>query len=155
MANPHRGQLAFEAGGENYVLHYTFNSLAELETLLKMNFTEIFKVLQSGELSINMMRSLFWAGLIEHRPELDLRAAGSIMSSVPGGPSRISELIGEAMSAAFGSETKTPAAEAPPGNGAARPPMGLTPPGTGGSSSSTSSVTGSMRPGSGGLPREN
>ena len=41
MANPHRGEVQFEAGGKNYTIRLSTNAICSLETELGVGFGEI------------------------------------------------------------------------------------------------------------------
>lgn len=99
MANPVRGEVEFTAGDKTWTLRYTANSLCELEDHMGKTTTEIISVMQ-GDPGVKAVRSVFWAGLIDRHPDMDVRQAGEIMTDA-GGITRAIELIGDAFSRAF------------------------------------------------------
>lgn len=151
MANPHRGELAFEAGGESYTLQFNAESIVELEEKLDKGIIEIIAEMQNWAKQPELMRfgkirTLLWAGLRAHHPEIDIKAAGDLIISVDGGFGRIATLVAEGMAKAFNAaEAETKDADPPTGpvNGA----------GTG--SSSTTSVSDLLPMTSGSSPRVN
>lgn len=105
MANPHRGEVSFEAEGTEYTLQYSNNALVELEDRLDRGIVDISSELLSWakdpkRIRLGTIRAVLWAGLREHHPEVDLRAAGEIITKA-GGVLEITGLIGEAFSRAF------------------------------------------------------
>lgn len=108
MGNPHKGEVTLEAGDTAYRLVFNINTLCVLEDHLDMSVTAIAKKL-SGDVRIGFMRSVIWAGLQEHHPDVTVKAAGDLIGEV--GPSKIGPIITAAFSGAFGSE----AAEGKPG----------------------------------------
>lgn len=105
MANPHRGEVSFEADGATYTLRYSANSLCELEESLGRGVIEITRELASWKdspekIRFGLIRAVFWAGLREHHPELDLKAAGELILAA-GGAVEAMVKIGEAFGQAF------------------------------------------------------
>ncbi|WEK56486.1 MAG: hypothetical protein P0Y52_07925 [Candidatus Brevundimonas phytovorans] len=103
MANQIKGEVGFQADGQDYTLLLDFNALCELEAVVPglMDGTAEIK-------SPSAVRAVFHAALSEHHPAVDVKAAGRIIHDV--GIARAGELIGEAMAASFGkSEGKDPA----------------------------------------------
>lgn len=77
MANPLKGEVEFEAGGETYVLLLDFNALCELETEVPglMDGTAEIK-------SPSAIRAVVHAGLAAHHPALSLRDAGNLINMI-------------------------------------------------------------------------
>lgn len=119
MANPHKGEVEFEAGGERYKLSYSFNALAEMEEAMDRPLDEIMAMLlpPAGERvkspRLTDLRVMFWAGLLDHRPETTMDDAKRILSHMA--PIEVGRLIGEAYARAM------PQAET--GGDESRPPM--------------------------------
>lgn len=100
MANPHRGQVALNAGGRDYNVSYSINALCELEDVLGQPVAKIAASMNDPEnVRMSAVRALVWAGLQDHHPEVTLREAGQIASeaSIP----VCMEAIGKAFQAAF------------------------------------------------------
>jgi len=133
MANPHKGELTFEADGKTYTLQYSHDALVELEEQLDRGIFSIIREIErcSSNLELvrlGMVRAIFWAGLHEHHPDLDIKAAGELMTKA-GGLLKVLSLASEGLVRAFGApETK-----------GSRPPKRMEN-GIGTSSSSTTSV---------------
>lgn len=151
MANPHKGELAITAGGRPYVLQYTSDSLVELEDALDMGIMAILAELQTWstdprKMRLKWVRALFWAGLRAHHPEVDLKAAGELITEVEGKALQVVNLTGEAMGLAFGGgeETSTTGPQGPVnGTGTGSSPTSL-------ASAITPASSGTSPPGSSG-----
>lgn len=103
MSNLVTGKIDFEAGGARYALHFTANGMCELEAAAgctTMAFLRRLDGSAAADLSFTDVRLLFWAGLQEHHPELDVRAAGKVMTAL-GGLDKAMELVGRAVSASL------------------------------------------------------
>lgn len=145
MANPIKGEVAFESGGDRYKLSYSTNALCELEDALNMSVNEIGKLMSTPEkFRMSMVRTIFWAGLIDNHPDFDIKTVGQLLRHV--NPSEAIDLISRAFTLAF------PEAQ----GGAARPPQGTPQPdGSGVNSSHPGKPSGSLTMTSGGGPRGN
>lgn len=107
MANRVKGEVAFEAGEQEYVLLLDFNALCDLE--------DDFPGLMDGQVefkSPKAIRRVFHAGLAEHHPDLTERDAGRLLHEL--GLAQAGVVIQEAFKASF------PDADAG-GEGASRP----------------------------------
>lgn len=114
MANPHKGDLGFDAeiAGEDgvkqskhFTLCYSTDAICQAEEVLNLSLLEIGQEMRSWEKSPNrirtaFVRALFWAGLTKHHPEIDLKAAGELMIEA-GGMLPIIALVGEAFARAY------------------------------------------------------
>lgn len=119
MANAHRGELAFDVEGKEYTLHFSANAICELEDKLDRSFLSISKDLAAAstdptQIRMSTLRAIFWSGLRDHHPDIDLQIAGELMIKA-GGLAKAMDMISEAFTRAF------PAAETK----AARPPKGV------------------------------
>lgn len=135
MANPHKGELSFEAEGKTYTLVYTNNALVELEDKLDRGIVDLSLEMQSWakdpqKIRLGLLRAVFWAGFIEHHPDVDVRAAGELITKI-GGVAKVTDIVGEALSRAFPAEV----------NGARPPKASPAKPGTGQRSSRNTSVS--------------
>jgi hypothetical protein len=141
MANPHRGELAFEVAGKKYTLQYSHDALVELEQELDRGIIGIINELQTWtkdpeRIRLSWVRALLWAGLRKHHPDLDLMAAGELITDA-GGIGEVVNLAGEGLGRAFSApETKGPRPRKRPN-------------GTGTDSSLTTSVSAMTDPSSG------
>lgn len=118
MSNTHKGAVSFEAGGFNYVLFYSADALAELEDAMGMGVNEIGALMQdTAKFRLKMVRTVFWAGLLDHQPGTDIDAARAVLRHLSGGEAIA--LIGKAFAAAFPADDSPPAV----GGGAVRPPQ--------------------------------
>lgn len=118
-----RGGVAFTAGGQAHCLAFTINALCVLEEVTGQSIQEVGAQLQSGNVSLALLRTLFWAGLTDEAHEtgadLDLFAAGEMVQEL--GHQQAGALIGEAMQLAF-PETEAETAPKNPRKPAARRP---------------------------------
>ena len=97
MANPMKGEVGFKAGGDDYVLVYTINALVTLEEKLQVSTSQIGELL-GANVSMANLRTLFWAGLLEHHGCTE-EEAGRLISEV--GILEAAELIAKTLSKAF------------------------------------------------------
>jgi hypothetical protein len=116
MTDNPRGLVTFEADGATWRLQYTFNALCELEEASGFGMTEFVKRMSDpAGLRVRDARTMFWAGLVEHHPEIDQRAAGNLIGALGGLPAAM-PLIERAF---LGAQAETAAQEPASGNGAA------------------------------------
>lgn len=83
MANKYKGAVAFEAGEDSYTLSFSANALCELEDKLGVGVNEIGALMGDPEkIRMKTMRTIFWAGLLDHHPETDEKTAAVIFSKL-------------------------------------------------------------------------
>lgn len=100
MANPVKGEVAFEALGKRYVLSYSVNALCQLEEEIGESVIALSAKMQAGEgASIRMIRSIFRAGLLDNQGEITEKEAGDIMTEI--GVAEASGLVEKAFALAF------------------------------------------------------
>ena len=100
MANPLRGSVALQAGDKAYTLSFSINALCELEEEMGQPVAKIAAGLgKPEEMRIATVRSLVWAALRDHHPDVDLKSAGELISEA--GISNIMPAIGQAFQLAF------------------------------------------------------
>lgn len=100
MANPHRGEVTFEADGKQWTLAYSINALCVLEDALGMGIGEVVERFGNVQkLRLNTVRAVLWAGLNDHHPEVSLKQAGELIADMTL-PTSI-DLLGRAFSLAF------------------------------------------------------
>lgn len=120
MTNPHRGgPVEFQAAGATYQLRYSIDAICRLEAATGLTFPAIAVQLgQASKVSVSLMRHVLHAGLFDHHPELDLRAAGELIATA-GGIAPLMKKVDQAIALAFPSEASgTP--NPPKANRAAR-----------------------------------
>lgn len=101
MSNPHKGGVEFEAQGKTYTLRYSIDAICHLEAATGMTFPVIaVQMSKPGQQSVTLMRQLMHAGLIEHHPELDLKAAGELITRA-GGVTALMKKVDAAVALAF------------------------------------------------------
>jgi hypothetical protein len=111
MTNPHRGELEFSVDDKKFVLQYTHDALIELEQELDRGIVGILNELQAWSkeperIRLGWVRAMLWTGLRKHHPDIDLIAAGELITAA-GGVGAVVNLTGEAMGRAFSApETK-------------------------------------------------
>lgn len=111
MANPHKGEVEFEAVGKTYKLRYSTNAICELEDKLDRSFTSIARDIvdaakQPEKVRFGTLRAIFWAGLQDCHPDLSVKDAGDLMVEV-GGVAEAMQLISEAFVLAFPAQEET------------------------------------------------
>lgn len=100
MANPYRGVVELQAGGETYRLSFSVNALCELEEQLDKPVAEIIASIQNPEqLRISSVRALIWAALRDHHDQLTIKDAGQITTDA--GFQVAVAKVGEAIRLAF------------------------------------------------------
>lgn len=109
MSMTTKGEIRFSAGEDNYVLIFSINALVTLERELGIGVAEVGSQLGQS-LRISTLRTIFWAGLIQHH-NLSEEQAGDVIQQI--GATKAGQLIAEAFAAAFPEATK---------GGSARPP---------------------------------
>lgn len=92
-ANPHKGEVDFEAGGKSYTMVFTTNAIVQAEQLLGAGIGEITAQLTRVE----NIRVLFWASLQKHHPKIDLLAAGDIFDEYDGGMNELADPLARAL----------------------------------------------------------
>lgn len=108
MANPHKGEVAFEANGETYKLVFDFNAICELEDALGVSASAIGEAI--GD-KLSNLRTVFRIGLSRHH-NLSDPETGDILTDIGG--EKAGELIGQAFSLSFPSADEP---KGPVGNG--------------------------------------
>lgn len=113
MANREKGEVSFEAGGKQYTLRYSSNALCELEDALNLGINDI--IARMKNMRVKDARAIFWAGLTDNHPDIDLKAAGRMLDEIK--IEKATSLITEAFSLAFGKGEKAETKDARPQNG--------------------------------------
>lgn len=112
MSNPHHGAVEFEAQGKRYTLRFSVDAICHLEAATGRTFPAIAVDMGSpGKVSMTLLRQLLHAGLSEHHPELDLKAAGELLiaaGGLVGAMQKIEAAIALAFPAAGASGTPRP-----------------------------------------------
>lgn len=103
MANPHRGEVSFEAGGKTYVFKLGTHTLAAIEERAKMPFFKFFNR-KPEEWGVRDMVIIFDCGLSE-KYELTVKQVAGLMDEL--GHEKVGNIIAEAMNSAFGTEVAT------------------------------------------------
>jgi hypothetical protein len=100
MANINRGEVDLKAGDKIWTLVFSVNALCELEELAGKSALAFANELSDEEnVSIKKLRLLFWIGLRDRHPDVDEKAAGSIMSGA--GLNEAMQAATKALRAAF------------------------------------------------------
>ena len=123
MANPHKGDVAFDAGGKSYTLRFSVDAICALEEAAGKGIVAL-----SGELgdptkiSMGLLRKIVWAGLREHHAGIDLKTAGELVIAA-GGFTAMLQKINAAFELAFpeqgGVSESPPKPSQPDGTGSA------------------------------------
>lgn len=102
MANPQKGEVAFEAGGKAYVFKLDFNALCSLEQLVKMPFPKFLKRKEDEWGAIDL-RSVFCCGLDDY--QLSAKDVGKIIQQI--GQAKAGEIIAEAIASGLTEDAKS------------------------------------------------
>lgn len=112
MANPLKGEVGFEVGGERFTLVFTIDALISLEDHYGKGVSELGEML-GDDLRLKDLRKVFHAGLAEYHDQVDEKAAGRLMSAL--GVVEAGVLVGKAFAAAFATgEASRDGAAGPP-----------------------------------------
>jgi hypothetical protein len=111
----HNGGVSFEANGQTYKLRYSVDAMCALEEVCGgKGIIAIATDLQDPQkVSLTLIRKVIWAGLREHHPEVEVKAAGVLIEQI-GGLMKAIELIQRGLEAASPEAKKGDAAEVPP-----------------------------------------
>lgn len=82
MTNGVKGEVSLAAGGETYRMQFSVNGLVALEDALGVGVTDLGAQMQAPR--IRVLRTLVWAALQEHHPDVDEAEAGRIMTAAGG-----------------------------------------------------------------------
>lgn len=117
MANVHKGDVTLRAGERSYTLRFSIDALCVLEDACggKGIVALSAELSDPSTLRLGLLRKVLWAGLRDHHPEIDEKAAGEIIPEA-GGLAVVMAAVNTAFELAF------PPADAKP-NGDARPPV--------------------------------
>ena len=107
MANRERGEVRFEADGAAWTLVFSVNALCAIEGALDVPITEVGAMMGGGAgedgkpagMRISLLRTMVWAGLLDHHPEITERRAGELIHDL--GMAEAGQLVGKAFVAAF------------------------------------------------------
>jgi len=97
MANALTGEVAFTVDGEEMILLIDINALCVVEDRLGKKTADIVGDLEA--MGLSMLRTIFWAGLQDHRPGLSPKEAGKIIQQIT--PPKARELVMQAFIASF------------------------------------------------------
>ena len=93
MANPHKGEVAFEANGKQYVFKLGTYAQAMLERRVKTTFGK-FVARKEDDWGVDDALVMFWAGLYRQH-KLTEEQAGDLLDEI--GSDRLSEILTEAL----------------------------------------------------------
>lgn len=99
-ANPQRGQLGFEVGGDQWVFAFTVNALCAVEEEFDLQNISDLETVLSENPSLRTIRKLFRIGLTDCHPDMTDREAGELIEAI-GGLEPSLELIMRAVETAF------------------------------------------------------
>lgn len=99
--NPHKGDVALQAGNASYTLRFSIDALCHLELTTGQPFTAAaVRMAQPSTATMTLARHLLHAALLEHHPEISLKEAGEIIPAA-GGLGPVTVLVFEAFRRAF------------------------------------------------------
>lgn len=99
MANAVRGQASLTTGDTTYTLVLSVNAMCEIEDATGKDILELVSDFQSGRVSMKSFRLLFWSALQDHHPDIDLKAAGRLITEI--GMASAMDAMGAAFQRAF------------------------------------------------------
>lgn len=100
MGNPLKGAVSFKIGEDSHSLAFSAEALYRLEKETGLNPQAIETRMRDPEgVTMEMMRTIFWAGMLDEMPNLLLDEVGSIFSRI--NPLEALRLVTEAFSGAF------------------------------------------------------
>jgi hypothetical protein len=100
VANKHKGEIEFEAGGKTYKLSFSANAMCELEDVIGMDIDALIKKFNDKEpIRLAVMRKIFWQGLLDHQPDMSLDDTKLVLKNL--NPPDMARLIGEAVMASM------------------------------------------------------
>lgn len=106
MANPHKGEVAFEADGKRYILQFSIDALCNLEAEAGKGIVALISDINDPmTMSLTRLRQMLWAGLLQHQPDTTIEGAGELIPKA-GGLLALREKIAEAFAAAFPDASK-------------------------------------------------
>jgi len=80
MANPHRGEVDIEIGGETWTLRLTLNAMCEIEEQTGKGLPEIVNILQHGKAGgFSGMRAIVCAAARSNLPDLTPEMIGEMI----------------------------------------------------------------------------
>lgn len=82
MANVHKGEYAFKVDGKDFVLRFTTDTICDLEAELGLPMIEIEQQSIGGKLRMELVRTLFLAGLTDRQPEMSLEARRALFKEL-------------------------------------------------------------------------
>ena len=99
MANIHRGQISAKFNGGTINLQLHVNSICELEDAADRPITEILEDFDVGKKPrMKTVRLLFWAMMLEAKPDATIKDAGQLIQDMRGNHDQI---MTDAIMAAF------------------------------------------------------
>lgn len=113
MANRERGEVGFKVEGQEHILSYSANALCELEEALGEGIHDIsLKMQDAAQFKLGMLRTIFWAGLIDNRPGVSMDDVKKMLAKLK--ISEVQSLIAEAFTLAFPQAEEADGKENPP-----------------------------------------
>lgn len=104
MGNKQRGEVSFEADGNQWTMKIDTNAMCEIEDLTGKGIAEVGQLLANPKTaSIKLLRSVFM-GALSANHELSSKQVGELMDEI--GVQRTGELVGKAFELAFPDQKK-------------------------------------------------
>jgi tail tube GTA-gp10-like protein len=95
MANPVKGEVPLEVGGQRYTFVLGTYGLAALERRMKMPWPRLIERAREGQWGLDDLLALAHSALLRHHRQITEEQVADLMDEV--GPERISEVIAEAL----------------------------------------------------------
>jgi len=127
MANPQKGEVEFQVAYKTYKFILSINAMCELEDALGDGVMNVLQQLQDPtKVRFKLVRAVFWAGLHDCHPDINVEDAGKLISELGINPSM--EIVAKAVALAFPEVVASPLAQGQPahqnGTGKASSPPG-------------------------------
>lgn len=87
MANPQRGEVAFEIDGTTYTLALGFNAMCEVEEMVstparRVTFKHVAEGIVDGD--VRYLRAFVWGALRRHHPEVGVKEVDALVDAAGG-----------------------------------------------------------------------
>lgn len=99
MSNVNRSTVTREISGKEYSFKLGTNAICNIEQTLSKPFSEIIEDIESGKVSMIVLRTMLLFALKKNHPQTSLEEAGDICDDL--GAMGAGELIGECIACAF------------------------------------------------------
>jgi tail tube GTA-gp10-like protein len=125
MSNPHKGEVPFKAGDQEYILSFSANALVETVEALGLDLDELIERFGAGKIKLTQMRVMFWQGLCDHHENISLDDTKKILKLLQ--PADMGQLLGKAFALSMPKPEDAPSPPEPGGPESGTGPASSTP----------------------------